>query len=572
MTVSPLLDASRRAAALMLVRISWGILPVVVAAAWFAGNPVWASGAVSAGFALVAQLMQRGGGGPARIAAAQAIVGQAIALTMALAGHPWQVDLHMTFFAALAVAVLLMDVRAVLFAAGTVVLHHLSLTLLMPALVYPSVDLLGNIARTLMHGAVVAAQTAALWIAISTRLRLDAESVARETRLEAAISEAAEAQAAADAARRAAEADKCEAERQGEAARAAHRAIVEREAEAEAARSRATEAEQRAEVSRRQADRDLKEVIGELGAALDALSKGDLTVQIGAAFPAGYEALRDDFNRAAAHLAEAFADVAVQTGALSQSVETLADGARQAARRNEGQAAALEETSAALAELSSASRSANALASEAVAASDAAEASARTCTGIMQESLRAMDSIKTSSDEIARITGVIEDIAFQTNLLALNAGIEAARAGAAGRGFSVVATEVRALAQRSSGAAQSISTIIARSVSEIGEGVTLVRRTGEALQEIAVHTGTTSSRARAISQAMAGQVSALQEITGATADLDRTTQQNAVLVQQTDEDARALRATAGELAAVANRFRIRAAGTAAGTRHDARIA
>ncbi|MEZ5769235.1 MAG: methyl-accepting chemotaxis protein [Paracoccaceae bacterium] len=96
-----------------------------------------------------------------------------------------------------------------------------------------------------------------------------------------------------------------------------------------------------------------------------------------------------------------------------------------------------------------------------------------------------MGEIEASSQQISKITGVIDDIAFQTNLLALNAGVEAARAGDAGRGFAVVASEVRALAQRSSDAAREINELIQASGTHVARGVDLVGRTGVALNEIA---------------------------------------------------------------------------------------
>ena len=554
---SPMLEDARTRAAATLVGICWALLPVIAVAAWLAGNAPWGAAAVSAAFALAAQLTLRSGGSLARIGAGQAIIGQAIALTAALAGHDWQIDMHMAFFAAVAMTVPLADRGAILLAAGTIVLHHLTLTLFMPALVYPSVDLLENVLRTLVHGAILALETWALTAAVTTRLRLDGEAVLREAGLESAQAEAEEARHAADVARRVAEDGRRDAERLARDAQAARDDVMRREAEAETARGQVAEIERRTEDARLQSDRDLQDVIGQLGSALDALAQGDLTVHISADFPPTYERLRDDFNRAAAHLSEAFADIAAQTGALGTNAETLASGARQLARRTESQAAALEETSAALAELAGASTTATARAGEAVASSGDAEASAQTCAGIMTDTARAMNGIKTSSDEIARITGVIEDIAFQTNLLALNAGIEAARAGTAGRGFAVVATEVRALAQRSSDAAQNISTIIARSVSEVEEGVALVRRTGAALEEIASHTRATSGRSKDISQSMTEQASALQEITTATTELDRNTQENAALVQRTDEGAEALRATAADLTAVTSQFKIR---------------
>jgi methyl-accepting chemotaxis protein len=343
-------------------------------------------------------------------------------------------------------------------------------------------------------------------------------------------------------------------------ARVAHDEITRQQADADAARREAAETARRAEEARRQAERELQDVVRELGGALDALAGGDLTAHIGRTFPPDYEPLRTDFNRAAAQLSEAMADVAVQTGSLGASADALASGARRLAQRTESQAASLEQTSAALAELAGTSSTATALAGEAVASSVDAETSAQTCAGIMADTMRAMTGIKASSDEIARITGVIEDIAFQTNLLALNAGIEAARAGSAGRGFAVVATEVRALAQRSSDAARNISTIIARSVTEVEEGVALVRRTGTALDEIAGHTRATSGRSQAISRSMAEQASALKEITVAARELDRNTQENAALVQQTDDGSSAVRATAADLQAVTSQFRIRDAG------------
>ncbi len=90
---------------------------------------------------------------------------------------------------------------------------------------------------------------------------------------------------------------------------------------------------------------------------------------------------------------------------------------------------------------------------------------------MVKRAIDSMTGIERTSQQITKIIGVIDEIAFQTNLLALNAGVEAARAGDAGRGFAVVAQEVRALAQRSAEAAKEIKTLIGNAQTEVDQGV-----------------------------------------------------------------------------------------------------
>ncbi|QAY80051.1 methyl-accepting chemotaxis protein [Sphingosinicella sp. BN140058] len=151
-----------------------------------------------------------------------------------------------------------------------------------------------------------------------------------------------------------------------------------------------------------------------------------------------------------------------------------------------------------------------------------------------------MSEIEKSSQEVTKIIGVIDKIAFQTNLLALNASVEAAHAGEAGRAFAVVANEVRALAQRSADAAQEIGQLISNSSKQVEGGVTLVGEAGKALGRIIGSVDEISSLVGQIAMASDQQSSALAQVNTAITDMDKVTQQNAAMVEESNAAARTL--------------------------------
>jgi methyl-accepting chemotaxis protein len=165
-----------------------------------------------------------------------------------------------------------------------------------------------------------------------------------------------------------------------------------------------------------------------------------------------------------------------------------------------------------------------------------------------------MHGIEQSSQEVSRIIGVIDEIAFQTNLLALNAGVEAARAGDAGKGFAVVAQEVRELAQRSANAAKEIKTLINASAGQVKEGVDLVGRTGNALHKIAQQVMEINGLIRQISASASEQAIGLKEINSAMNQMDQVTQQNAAMVEETTASSVALAEEAQSLRTLVARF------------------
>jgi len=175
---------------------------------------------------------------------------------------------------------------------------------------------------------------------------------------------------------------------------------------------------------------------------------------------------------------------------------------------------------------------------------------------MVREVVETMRGINDSSHKIADIIGVIDGIAFQTNILALNAAVEAARAGEQGRGFAVVASEVRTLAQRSADAARQIKGLIEESVGRVNSGTALVDRTGATMQEIVASIRKVTDIVGEISSASEEQSRGVSLVGEAVAQMDRVTQQNAALVEESAAAAEGLKHQAEQLVQAVATFRL----------------
>ena len=224
-------------------------------------------------------------------------------------------------------------------------------------------------------------------------------------------------------------------------------------------------------------------------------------------------------------------------GQVSSSSQSLAEGAS-------NQAASLEETSSSLEEMASMTKrnaenaqKANDLAQQARSAADKG-------TSDMQTMSAAMDAIKVSSDDIAKIIKTIDEIAFQTNILALNAAVEAARAGEAGMGFAVVADEVRNLAQRSAQAAKETAAKIEGAIAKTAQGVGISKQVAETLNEIATKARQVDELVAEVAGASREQTQGITQVNTAVGQMDKITQSNAASAEESAAAAQELNAQA----------------------------
>ncbi len=455
-------------------------------------------------------------GKSSRLTTAVAFVAVISVMVAAARGSEMQIDLHMYYFAALAVIAASCDRDAIIMATGAVAVHHLLLNFIAPALVFPDGT---DFRRVILHASILVAEAASLILMSNSINALFEDSENSVRRAELATQEAE---------------------------RAGREALDERSA-------RATEQAAQARAREQEAAR-LQDVVDALAGGLSGLAHGKLNERLTDAFPSEYDVLRRDFNSAAQQLNDVIRDLVVQAGTVESGSAEIATAVEDMARRTERQAASLEETAATVAEVSQGlSRTLDDVVSTRDLAGKAHEMT-RASSEVVNEAMTAMGRIDESSRQIAQIIGVINDIAFQTNLLALNAGVEAARAGDAGRGFAVVASEVRALAQRTSDAAKEIRELIATAETQVRSGVESVDRTGAVLASLASQVNDIDKMVRRISDTANEQASSLKMVSQAVGDMDQVTQQNAAMVEEANAAANSLLAEARHMMTLQQRF------------------
>jgi methyl-accepting chemotaxis protein len=288
----------------------------------------------------------------------------------------------------------------------------------------------------------------------------------------------------------------------------------------------------------------------------DRIASGDLSSPIHSAGADEAAALLRSLGRMQDSLRKMVGEMHHASQSILNSSSEVASGNIDLSNRTEQAAGSLQQTASSMQELTAHVRQNADAALEANRLATTAADVALRGGGAVAQVVSTMDEINASSRRIADIIGTIDAIAFQTNILALNAAVEAARAGEQGRGFAVVATEVRSLAQRSAAAAREIKTLIGASVDRVEAGTRQVADAGSTMTEIVASVQRVSHIIHAISSATAEQSTGLGQVNGSVSDLDRMTQQNAALVEQSAAAAESLKEQAARLGTLVGAFRL----------------
>lgn len=289
------------------------------------------------------------------------------------------------------------------------------------------------------------------------------------------------------------------------------------------------------------------QVITDTATALGSMAQGNLTQKIESDYEGSFGQLKNDVNTTIDKLTEVMSEISNSATSVLSSSQEIAQGNVDLSQRTEQQASSLEETASSMEEMTSTVRQNADNARQANQLASGTREQAEQGGKVVNQAVTAMTGITESSNKIAAIIGVIDEIAFQTNLLALNAAVEAARAGEQGRGFAVVASEVRNLAGRSATAAKEIKGLIEDSVVKVEQGSKLVDASGQTLDEIMTSVKKVSDIIAEIAAASLEQSDGIEQVNKAIAQMDEMTQQNAALVEEAAAASESMGEQAGNL-------------------------
>ena len=301
----------------------------------------------------------------------------------------------------------------------------------------------------------------------------------------------------------------------------------------------------------------LNDVVQDVSHHLGKMAQGDFRENITSTYWGDFSAIEQSIRSIHSSLKETLYQISQSAGTLASSAVQVSDGAKSLSQGAAEQASAIQEISATAAGIAKSAGETVSAASEAEHFVARADAQLGVSVDFVKEMNTAMEKISRTSEEISRIIGTIENIAFQTNILALNASVEAARAGGDGKGFAVVADEVRELAAKSDEAAKATKELIEGSIAAVSEGSQAVVKVTESLDKTSSIAENVAIKMGTVAEALEHQNIAISQITEGIGQVSSVIQNTSDTSEQSAATAQKLSEQSGLMNSLVRRFQLR---------------
>ncbi len=301
----------------------------------------------------------------------------------------------------------------------------------------------------------------------------------------------------------------------------------------------------------------LNDVVQDVSHHLGRMAQGDFRENITSTYWGDFSAIEQSIRSIHSSLKETLYQISQSAGTLASSAVQVSDGAKSLSQGAAEQASAIQEISATAAGIAKSAGETVSAASEAEHFVARADAQLGVSVDFVKEMNTAMEKISRTSEEISRIIGTIENIAFQTNILALNASVEAARAGGDGKGFAVVADEVRELAAKSDEAAKATKELIEGSIAAVSEGSQAVVKVTESLDKTSSIAENVAIKMGTVAEALEHQNIAISQITEGIGQVSSVIQNTSDTSEQSAATAQKLSEQSGLMNSLVRRFQLR---------------
>ena len=297
--------------------------------------------------------------------------------------------------------------------------------------------------------------------------------------------------------------------------------------------------------------------VNEIEKTMLMIGKGKLNYQAGVEFKGDFITLSESLNQISSLLSKSMLQIANSAEQVSGGAQQISNGAQMLSQGASEQAGSIEELATSINEISENVKN---NADDTVAASELADVVENEIVASSQQMDRvteAIEEIKQNSMDITGIVKDIEDIAFQTNLLSLNAAVEAARAGDAGRGFSVVASEIRKLATKTTEASKTTAELIKKSTTSVEEGSTLISSAEQSMKHVVEGAREVANKIERISQSNIQQANFIIQIRQSIGMISDIVQGNSATSEESAAASEELAAQAQLLRELVNKFELR---------------